>query len=222
MLAMGLIVCGMISATVYVQIDALIAGGRRHVTPDELHDAGSRWMSQAFHVRYRITFPMGVAEMVWYHGTADELRIDYSYEEDGSKHSRTYVQANGSSFTCREPGRCAPGDDLFDEPHTDALAALYLTFFIPLSQIGAPPDRGATSGQNVKDLTRYPARIAGTKATCFQFLNSTSLFEVCFSEDGIPVLLAQGDPDVRSSFEAVEIVRGTTHTDFKPAHPLER
>ncbi len=70
-------------------------------------------------------------------------------------------------------------------------------------------------------INAAPGRtIAGQKGTCFEVGGPEGTGTVCFSEDGILLLMELESPEGKFSLEATEYRLGVTDEDFEPPYPV--
>lgn len=195
--------------------------GRRR----EAHDAGSDSGSVSDHrcessgATFRVEFRMvGGAEVTWYQDGSSRLRLD-SKDPDfaGTGRSRTFISSGSETYSCREPGICGRGTELFDEGEQQDLEGLGVLLIVPFHQLSG---EAASEEPLGFEIVRTSDEIAGVLANCYAY-NGVDL---CLDDVGTPLRLkwpTTKEGAMRLSFEATSVSHEVSASDFQPPYPLE-
>ena len=136
-----------------------------------------------------------------------DSRFEFASTSGGEEFRTIIINAGGESYLCTSAGgfeSCLATDIEETEAQTAPLAPLF----------DVPQDlAAATAGVDLID--RSNRSVAGLDATCFTVSSDISglgVGEVCFSEDGLLLLLRSDS----FSFEATSVSTDVTDEDFEP------
>ncbi len=144
-----------------------------------------------------------------------DSRFEISGTEDGEESRTIIISAGGKTYLCTSVAgeeNCLAAETEVTEAETALLDPL---FDIPqeLAEDAEDIDLGETSQRS----------IAGVDATCFTVTSGVVELgqgEVCFSDEGV-LLLVQGESGGDSfSFEATSVSTDVTDADFEPPYPI--
>ena len=144
-----------------------------------------------------------------------DSRFELSGTEGGEEFRNITITSGGKSYACFSGGgeeRCfgAVADET--EPETEAVDPLFDV-----------PREIAEAAADVDLVDKSERQIAGMDATCFEIGSGVADLgqgEVCFSDQGI-VLLMRGEPAFGSfSLEAISASTDVTDADFEPPYDV--
>ncbi len=223
-----LALCAAILAAIYL----LVRPASEHVTPTatqdeiraELIELGTKTRSTPFRVKLR---RLG-GEVTWYQDGRGRLRLDLrDYGPDGKRRERTFIENGSARVSCREPGICEQGTELFDYgSDQNELEALGSVLLLPFQSVGGGAAEGNSreAGAPAGPLfSRRSEQIAGVSGACFTTGEAEgSAMEICFDDRGAPLRLAFIYPEpgmVGLKYEAVEVDHSVAEADFEPPYP---
>ncbi len=160
--------------------------------------------------------------LTWYQASDHRVRLDYAYvDEEGATLQRVYIRSGDIEQSCREPGVCANGNELFG----DAAGGLELAFFYPLFTAASPPPDDSRRHESRYRVSESSEEIRGIEAECFAVTvpeqDTDPYWEMCFTDDAVPVRLRTGDADTEFMLEALSVERSVADSVFTPPYPLE-
>ncbi len=168
-------------------------------------------------VTYRFTSEAGgeVVEGEWVLvQRPPDSRFEFVSTAGGEEIRTIIISAGGESYLCSSiggEGTCLTADIGDTEAQTAVLDPL---FDVP-EELAAAGDVGL--------VDRSERSIAGVDASCFTVTSDISGLgegEVCFSEDGLLLLLRSGSNGDSFTFEATSVSTDVTDADFEPPYDI--
>jgi hypothetical protein len=140
-----------------------------------------------------------------------DSRFEFASTVEGEEVRTIIINAGGESYLCTSAGgfeTCLVTDIAETEAQTAPLAPLF----------DVPQDlAAATAGVNLIDMSKRS--IGGLDASCFAVRSDIAGLgegEICFSDDGLLLLLRSDTNGDSFSFEATSVSTDVTDADFEP------